>query len=45
MSKVPFLIKQGGYIPYIDHAVPPDVSLENYIYYLNLLKEIFGIKR
>jgi len=45
MSKVPFLIKQGGYIPYVDHAVPPDVSLENYIYYLNLLKEIFGIKR
>lgn len=45
MSKVPFLIKQGGYIPCIDHTVPPDVSLENYIYYLDLIKEIFGIKK
>lgn len=44
-SKVPYLVEEGGYIPEVDHSVPPDVSLENYIYYLDLLKEIFGIKR
>jgi len=29
------IIDQGGYIPTIDHAVPPDVSLDNFTYYLN----------
>lgn len=40
MSKVPWLLEQGGYIPWVDHAVPPDVPLENYLYYRKLLKEI-----
>jgi hypothetical protein len=35
-SKLPSLLEQGGYIPTLDHAVPPDVSLENYTYYLEL---------
>ncbi len=41
MSKVPLLVKQGGFIPMVDHVVPPDVSLENYLYYLQLIKKIF----
>jgi uroporphyrinogen decarboxylase len=28
------LIEEGGFIPTVDHLVPPDVSLENFIYYL-----------
>ena len=40
MSKIPYLIEQGGYIPTIEHAVPPDVSLNNFMYYLNLKKKI-----
>jgi len=40
LSKVPWLLTQGGYIPQIDHLTPPDVSLENYWYYWNLVKEI-----
>ena len=40
MSKVPYLLSQGGYFPVIDHGVPPDVSFENYMYYLRLLREI-----
>jgi uroporphyrinogen decarboxylase len=28
------LIEQGGFIPAVDHTVPPDVSLENFIYYM-----------
>jgi len=30
MSKVPFLLEQGGYFPSVDHLVPPDVTFENY---------------
>ncbi len=40
MSKVPWLLEQGGYIPLADHVIPPDVPLENYLYYRELLKEI-----
>ena len=35
-SKIPVLIESGGYIPTIDHSVPPDTPLENFIYYLEL---------
>ena len=39
MKKVPVLLKEGGYIPSIDHSVPPDISLDNFQYYLSLLKK------
>ena len=39
-SKVPQLLREGGYIPSLDHNVPPDVSLENFEYYLGLVREI-----
>jgi len=42
MSKVPFLAESGGYFPCLDHVVPPDVSLESFRYYVNLLREIGG---
>lgn len=32
-SLVP-LIEEGGFIPTIDHTVPPDVSLDNFRYYM-----------
>ncbi|MHB9035530.1 MAG: uroporphyrinogen decarboxylase family protein [Armatimonadota bacterium] len=32
----------GGYIPGFDHSVHPDVSLDTYISYLDLLREIGG---
>lgn len=40
MSKVPFLIETGGFIPTCDHAVPPDVPFENYQYYLELIHNL-----
>ena len=40
MKKVPYLLKGGGYFPGIDHSVPHDVPLENYLYYLKLIREI-----
>lgn len=36
MSKVPPLVADGGYIPTIDHTVPPDVPYENLLYYLEV---------
>jgi len=37
---VPQLLESGGYIPTVDHAVPPDVSYENFLYYLELKKKL-----
>jgi len=42
MRKVPPLIERGGYFPGVDHAVPPDVPLENYRYFVSLLKRLCG---
>ena len=39
-TKIPFMLKKGGYIPHVDHAIPPDVPLDNFIYYRNRLEEI-----
>jgi len=36
------VIRGGGYFPGVDHAVPPDVSLESFQYFLNLLKKACG---
>lgn len=45
MSKVPFLLESGGYFPSIDHMVPPDVTLENYRYFINTLREVAGLEK
>ncbi|RJS88989.1 hypothetical protein CW705_08080 [Candidatus Bathyarchaeota archaeon] len=44
MRKVPPLIERGGYFPGVDHAVPPDVPLENYRFFVSLLKRLCGWK-
>ncbi len=38
------LVERGGYIPFCDHRCPPDVSWENYWFYLNLKEKMFGMK-
>ena len=45
MSKVPFLLESGGYFPSVDHEVPPDISLENYLYFINTMREVAGLER
>ena len=45
MSKVPLLVETGGYFPSLDHAIPPDISLENFRYFINLLREIGGMEK
>lgn len=36
------LVARGGYIPFCDHRCPPDVTPENYLYYLDLKEKMFG---
>lgn len=39
-GKVPFMLKHGGYVPYMDHLVPPEVSWEDFRYYRQLIAEL-----
>jgi uroporphyrinogen decarboxylase len=41
--KIP-LTKEGGFLPCVDHNVSPDISLRNYTYYVQSLKEHLSIK-
>ena len=38
-EKVP-LMQEGGYIPGCDHAMPPDIPWQNYLYYRELLLDV-----
>lgn len=40
LSKVPELVRDGGFSPMVDHAVPPDVPFENFKYYIDLIHEV-----
>jgi uroporphyrinogen decarboxylase len=36
-------VEKGGFIPHCDHRCPPDVTPENYLYYLDLKERMFGM--
>jgi uroporphyrinogen decarboxylase len=40
LSKVPWLLTQGGYIPQVDHLTPPDVSFDNYCFFWELIQKV-----
>ena len=40
LADVPWMLKQGGYIPYVDHLVPPDVSWEDFRTYRRQLNAL-----
>jgi len=40
MRVVPPMVRQGGYIPGIDHMVPPDVPYDDWVYFLDLVREV-----
>ena len=40
-AKVEEVWKTGGYLPALDHLIPPDVSYDNFKYYVTRMKEIF----
>ena len=41
-QKVPFLKEDGGYIPGLDHTIPPNASLESFTFYANCIKELLN---
>ena len=41
-SLVPY-VERGGYIPFCDHRCPPNVKPQDYLYYLDLKEEMFGM--
>jgi uroporphyrinogen-III decarboxylase len=43
MERLAPLVAQGGFIPHVDHRCPPDVTFENYLYYLEAKKRILGL--
>jgi len=34
------MLSQGGYIPMLDHTVPPDVPFENFKYFIEYIRTI-----
>ena len=40
LARVRPLIDEGGYIPHTDHSCPPDISFDNFCYYLKRLEEV-----
>lgn len=36
------LVEEGGFIPFCDHRVPPDVPLANYMFYLETARNVWG---
>jgi len=40
LKRVSSLVREGGYVPAPDHSLPPDVSFNNYCYFMEKLKEL-----
>jgi hypothetical protein len=41
LERIRPVLDQGGYIPMLDHFVPPDVSYDDYRYYLDRRRKLF----
>ncbi len=42
MERIRSAYEAGGYIPHVDHAVPPDVSWDSFQYYLEKKRRLVG---
>lgn len=42
IARIAPLIEQGGYIPWLDHSVPPDISFDNFLYYMDRLERVIN---
>ena len=42
LQRIRPLLDQGGVIPHLDHLVPPDISYDNYRYYLDAKRRLIG---
>lgn len=41
-NKLPHLLSSGGYIPFVDHNIPPDIPFDNFKYYMELKKRLLS---
>lgn len=39
-QKVPLLMEEGGYLPAVDDTILPEISFENFKYYVNCLRSV-----
>jgi len=39
-AKIPPLLEQGGYIPHLDHTFSPEISYDNFMYYMDLKRKL-----
>ncbi len=42
LARLAPVIRGGGYIPWIDHAIPPDISFADFQYYMNIKRQVLG---
>ena len=42
-AKIPPLMESGGYVPFLDHCFPQDISYDNFLYYLELKARLIGM--
>ena len=42
LRRIQPLLKEGAYIPMLDHFVPPDVPYQTYLYYVDRRRELFS---
>lgn len=42
LARIAPAVESGGYIPHVDHSVPPDVSWSNFAYYLQQRERLLG---
>ncbi len=43
IERVRPLVEEGGYIPSVDHSIPPDVSYSNFRYYMERMMDVLGV--
>ena len=44
LEDVAYLLRQGGYIPFADHSVPPEVPWEQFCYYRTRLNQLIDAR-
>jgi uroporphyrinogen decarboxylase len=44
LRRVRPLVEEGGYVAGLDHSMPPDVPFQNYLYYMEHLREMVEVR-
>jgi len=41
-TRIPPMLESGGFIPHVDHTVPPDVPYDNFMFYMELKQRLLS---